>query len=316
MRGHFLPESYLAGFTDPVLEPGRRSRRAWVCTPKTLRWERRGPRSIAVRRDLYIVSDGKGGKDDTVEKRILCTVEGEFVRIVRDVIRARGAFTKYDRAMFAAFVAFMMVRMPGQLEKLREQIPEAWKVVLTAWRDHLRRNPDEFERLKARAEAETGRPFNITLEEFDPTGVRITTDRAGVVATVFGDISPLAQSVANMEWSFASATPPDYFITSDWPILLLDGTGNSPNDWGRGLLERDARLTLPLSRDIALIAHWNENWPAHYEATSDQVFAFNLCAATRAQDLYVAPKQEFPGSAKIMWKIERDAASREENRSK
>ena len=86
---------------------------------------------------------------------------------------------------------------------------------------------------------------------------------------------------------------------------------NSPSVWFPALLEPDAQLTLPLSREITLFAHWRPGGLPHYGVSEDQVRTFNLLSSTRARDLYVAPKPVFPGHDEILTKIEREAAAPE-----
>jgi len=298
MKHHILPKCYLNGFTDPDVEPGREPH-VYIATPTATDWRRRSPKNVAAKTEYYSFENEAGERDLTVEE-MLSLVESSFARRMREFIEPRRDLDDDAKIELALFMAMMFVRVPAVHENLaRFEVDHATKILQM---EHaiFKKDPSAFTAFKKRHLEENGLDLeSLSPDDFDPKNYELSVDHGGTVTMAFSIVTDISPIICAMNWRFFIAKPPDYFITSDYPLALINPKVRHP-----GLAQEHVELSLPLSRSVALFATWNaEPRRTWFDANTRQVRAMNLRTATYARDLYVGPKPDFPGEPEVRAKL-------------
>jgi hypothetical protein len=287
-KSHFLPQFYLAGFTAS----GRVDDDLYVVDQATLREWPSCPKKAATERDLYVVELGPGEDPDVIEK-IFSRLEGEFSRVLRDIIARRELpRDAVDFNWFLNFVASTATRIPhmrevmaGVIDKatkaeLRQQLAtaEGWarfrEVVVAA--GHQLRNV-QHEVYKRFAESEG---YSVNLDQ---------TTHVQMMVTQL--IDALLPALAERHWSLGIADDdvPD-FVCSDMPVGVFPVRGA---DIGKpiNLLSRETMLSFPINRRLVALARYNKRSPVQV-VTAPGVRLFNYWTISSARQVF-SPSPDF-----------------------
>lgn len=165
--GHYLPQTYLKGFTDPQPAPGRKPS-LWVATLRDPSWKLWGVKGTAAMRDYYILRDRSGGRDETIEKALSDT-EGRFKQAMEDAVLPRLPLGARARGIIAEFAALMMVRLPIQHEGIKRSSTDTVRLVMQRMRSVHGKTEESWKRYLQKMERETGESFEgLTPDHFDP----------------------------------------------------------------------------------------------------------------------------------------------------
>jgi hypothetical protein len=125
-KSHYLPKFYLAGFTAN----GEAEADLYVFDQTTLREWPSCPNKAATERDFYVVDLGPTEDPDVMEK-VFSRLEGDFSRVVRDIIARRQLPTDdADFNWFLNFAASMVARTPRTRKLAAGAIDKATKAEL------------------------------------------------------------------------------------------------------------------------------------------------------------------------------------------
>src|SRR6266496_1117855 len=105
---HYLPASYLAGFTENPSQPTVHVYEVGQSIRKT------SPRREARIRDLYLVR-GEGVTGDEVEQ-YLSRIESDGIAVIRNIVVGERLFSADERKALALFMGLMFTRTPAALE--------------------------------------------------------------------------------------------------------------------------------------------------------------------------------------------------------
>jgi hypothetical protein len=223
---------------------------------------------VAAGLNLHTYDDGSGNYDHRVE-RMLSALEGRFRPALRKLLDG-GFVTGEDQAWIAAFVMSMRSRVPSEVEPANKFFSEIIQDVVDPRREH----------------------WEITAE-YPWTLVHVL--RAGMEC---GEI------IMRMGWRIATSDPPNFFITSDRPVAVIDPSYRG-GFWGVGLANQDVEVTIPLSRTVALIAGWKYPGKGPAEAPVGLVEQINIRTSQSATRELIAPAAWFPGVEECLRRFHR-----------
>jgi hypothetical protein len=101
-RHHFLPKSYLEGFT--------KDEKVWVYDRTRNEFRQQSPRDTAVIRDFYVFENAKG-EDDYGLEVYFSRIEGKAKATIRD-LEKQAQISPDARLNLALYISFLMVRSP------------------------------------------------------------------------------------------------------------------------------------------------------------------------------------------------------------
>jgi hypothetical protein len=254
-RNHFVPASYLAGFTNSRSRVGTLAvyERTVGAPVRLLR-----PQDVATKRDLYVRDLGHGQLDDQVERLLADHVDGPFAPI-RDrlafgaevgMLPSISAVSPADREVLARFAAFQMLRTPEEREATR-WLGEFSSHALMS--EKLGRNGEVrryFEQLRGSIftdrEVESLRttllnlsPLRRQTQDWLPRTVRIAIR--------------LAEALLDMKWRLIRASHGLEFVTSDMPFVCVRrGASSRERTLGAAIGESGFEATLALSPGVVL----------------------------------------------------------------
>lgn len=297
-RHHYLPRFYLKEFTDPATPAGYQPY-VWVRTPDQ-RWRKRGPANVAEKSGYYSFVDEEGVERQEIEK-MFAQIESIAASIYRDPVSRERPLSFQHRWEFATFVAILQARIPVTIEHLQEHLAEVARRTLAIVQEVHRDDPAKWEaykeRLKRRAGVDLG---DMPVDALDPARYKITASRIAALGFTLASIGEIGYLIAQMGWEFLVSRSGSYFITSDYPVGVVEPVSLTPSP---GLTMRFVEITVPLSRTLALLCGWKApggtRWRLASENAIEQV---NLRTALRARTV-IAPTPAFPGSDRIVQAI-------------
>jgi hypothetical protein len=224
---HYIPESYLKGFTD-------KQGSLWVCERfKPIRESK--PKLEANLPDYYTHADN-GERDETAEN-VLMQAESRAAQIVRKLANPQCKLTPEDAGRVVIFIAFMFARVPSWRENLdnvaAQVAPE--RIVKTA------SEKKEFYRIWADLEKKNGKPLGMEPEKLRQYILKGEYDlkqgsKGFNLGAMFTSAFSAVKQLATMGYQALYAPEGSFFLTSDSPVFTLqpDGTGQATIGVGFG----------------------------------------------------------------------------------
>jgi hypothetical protein len=298
-KHHTTPKFYIKGFCDPDVS-STQGPLVWVHHPGS-GWIKGRPKSVSVQSGYYSLPH-EAGKDPDELERFLSHVESVAAQIIRGKVMSKTPLTESERLELSLFIATMQARAPGQHEHVGEFVAEIGRHVLAVGVHEMKQDRRKWEAFKQWFESDTGEslPEEFGPEDLDPNGgrYRLATERAVSVALSFTNIEMVAQIIEAKGWRLLVSSPPNYFITSDYPFGIYD-PATEGTIYGPTLASRTTQISIPLTRTIALVAQGQLKGTQWVSVTEGDVAAINARTAMRA-NLLIAPKTTFPGSDRIV----------------
>lgn len=242
-RHHYLPQAYLAAFTDTGQKDGQFN----VLDVQSGRSFRTSPINVAAERDFNRL-DIEGYSPDVIEQA-LAPFEGQAVAAIRKVIETEEFPSADDWNWILNLLGLIAVRNPQLRESFnysREQVMHRIGDLLVSdkkiWDHHVKKARESgqdiddnvsFEEVKQFVE---GRKYQI---EFSP---------GGNLRVEFHAFDKLLPILGQRTWSVLVAPPggPE-FICSDHPVTLVwKGSRFGPVGYG----SRDTEVFFPLGRRV------------------------------------------------------------------
>jgi len=300
---HYIPQFYLKQFTDPETPKGHQSY-LWIYEFESHKWQRRAPKNIASKPDFYTFLDEDGKRRDEIEKD-LSTVEAKTASLCRHKIANRQPLEDEERAIMAQFLALMMTRVP----RIHNKYDSFLSKIMADKIEMYKARPEALKALQQRYEKDTGRklPEDFDASYFDPSRYRISVPKKLLLEMMISPIQDLTNIIYRMTWTLLHTAAPAWFITSDSPFSMWNPKSNS--SWhGHGLLYQDIEVCLPLSREISLLATWNEEMQRQIDLPQGLVAEVNRSSIVSADRFIFSPRKNFIGSQylKFMRKQKRD----------
>jgi Protein of unknown function (DUF4238) len=269
---HFVPQCYLAGFTDKRTKQGR----LWVCDFTARRVFQQRPKNVAFEVDFNRFETTNGHADE-LERAF-----GEFERHVASVIVqivTTGLMPPDDKLSYLVnFITLLAVRHPA----MRESMDRARKRLYRVIGDMLASDEQLFRSQIQRAH-DSGfvRSNNFPFSRFRDFVRRgeyvITIPREDHIQRELKVFDKLLADVGNRHWSLivAAEDAPD-FITCDRPSSLVY-----------------RQLVFPLTARFALLADKERPWREHITADTRGVAELN------SRLLHIAQRQIYSRTSRI-----------------
>lgn len=242
-KHHFVPRSYLAGFTE-----GGKKDSPFHVVNKKAQYRTATPASVAYENDLYNI-DMPDVAPDYVEKWIGENIEGSAMPVIAEIVRAQILPVKDSEAFvsFMIFTAFLYTRHPIQRNSLDHvtsalsnliidmtlSSKEQYEHIIKEMRDAGHIVPDaEYEKLKEHSEDD------FIIKAHPNFYLKI----------LFETLTDAARVIAARPWDLYISGNKD-FVGSDCPFCLV-----SPDGQPVGLGSKRARIVIPLNRRMALVS--------------------------------------------------------------
>ena len=256
---HIIPRCYLKQWVDPNTPTGQ----VWIFERNSKIGKKRSPKKILSKTDFYTLK----GKDYRIENT-LAQIENDYARIFEEKIKNKIPLTKYEHAVFCAFVAAMFLRTSRHkenVENLYDQIIEM---------------TESFEKAK-------GIPPNES--------VRLKTLREDAHKLNIIKMAPhITQTLLEMNLAFFCSENAGAFITSDAPCYLF----NSSLQWkigpwaSPGFMQRHVEVRIPLSTGILATFSWANNFRGYLKINQDWVHEQNRMTRSRSHEYFIANSQK------------------------
>lgn len=268
---HFVPESYLAAWTDPDTPAGHEPFVHLFSRDGTAH-KKRAPANVLKQKDLYTIFNGQD-RDLRIEDTFAIW-EKEFVR-VRRKLDVEDFGDGDDAADLFAFVGAMLARPPQRIAHHKQQ----WEHILKVARS-IKINPDAppLPRIpssdgQSLSIAEVQSFVDAPMATWFPENVAASVE---AISTLFG-----CDVLVNV-----SEHP---FLTSDSPATIYHPPRKAGAIYPRGLKWPGCEITFPISPRMALLfRHKKPGIHAFINADWEAVFQMNFRTITRARSVFVS----------------------------
>ncbi|HHT9106748.1 MAG TPA: DUF4238 domain-containing protein [Candidatus Wujingus californicus] len=295
---HYIPQFYLREFTDTETPNGYEPY-VWRYEHESKKWKNKSPQNIALKPDFYSFVDQKGKRRDEIEKG-LSIIEGKTASIYRNKIYNRQYLSNQEKATIAEFIALMVTCVPS----FRNIVDSSTSEMAIRIMEMYKARPDATKKFKEEYERDIGKKLPDDFDEswLDPSRYKINTTKNFLLKTMVS-LSEIAKIIFKMSWTFLHTTEKAWFITSDNPFSMRNPKSNSP--WyGHGLMSQDIEVTIPLSKQICLLATWEKGlWP-HINVPQLVVEELNHDRIEASDKFIISPRKDFIGSQYLKYKTE------------
>ncbi|MBM4064561.1 MAG: DUF4238 domain-containing protein [Planctomycetes bacterium] len=277
---HYIPQFYLREFTDPETPNGHEPY-VWIYEHESKNWKKKSPKNIASKPDFYSFVDQEGKRRNEIEKG-LSIIEGKTASIYRNKICTRQCLTLQEKATIAEFVTLMITRVP----RFHNIIDSSTSEIVIRMMEMYKARPDAVKKFKEEYEKDIGKKLPDDFDEswFDHSRYKINASKSFILETMVTQID--AKIIFDMTWTFLHTSEKAWFITSDNPFSMRNPKSNSP--W--------YGHSIPLSRQICLLATWNKGLRPHIDVPQLVVEELNHDRIAASDKFIISPQNDFIGS--------------------
>jgi hypothetical protein len=297
---HLIPAFYLRHFTDP--SAATPDPYLWVYDPETKSWKRRAPKNVATKRHYFSYTDEAGELHHDMDE-FLQRVENVTAPLLAKRLASPIQLNEEDQGTLAIFVATMMIRPESFHDSIVGSLGEVVSMTHALQLHHWRQHPESFDAFKRDYRNKTGDDSfdSLTVDQIEAIQLQASVNRGFAISAALQTVPNSAKIVLGMDWQIVKATAPDFFTTSDRPFMMLwPDNPYQPGSFHHavGLAHRHIEVTLPLTRETALLARWPEDEDAEptvseFHATREQVGQINWRTASQSKLLF-APSPNCP----------------------
>lgn len=290
-RHHFVPQFYLAGFTETGSADGdlyvfdQKQRKRWKSSPK----------DSAFQRDFHAIDAGPGG-DPMIVERALSTLEGKWSTVLRQVIERQALPEDESFGDLMVFVAFMAVRVRRIRETLSKFVDETSKKEIIATFATEKGQASFREFMERQGHSLSDEEFN-QLVAFGLSGqFDVDYEQTWHVQQIVEMATSLAPVLSLRQWVLWPVEPgaPDLIcsdspVTPTWMVPVRGPYSPAFGTW-------NTIVSVPLSRRVALASLMEARLPAK-RLDRTNVAIINSATGRYANQLY-APKADFVWATK------------------
>lgn len=245
--------------------------------------------ATAFEKHLYSVTTDSGERITEIE-RLIGQIEANAAPGFTKLI-ARGSLTEQERMYVASLIALTFVRTNA----FRRMYAEMMGLSLQSTNYIIASDDRMFEAFARDFQRDRGPISEEEMQRLrqhmlDPSGYIMGYSREATLKAmaVHDRLTPLLN---RMRWTLIFAPENRYFITSDNPVTRVVAKEHFHPIYGDGgFLNRDVQVTVPLTPQVCLLAHWNESLPPEVNASSEQAKSINRTRAFYSERFLFAPK--------------------------
>lgn len=291
-KAHFVPVSYLRGFTHDD-----KNKMTYAYSPKAGVFTT-SIRDICTKKYIYRLEEAEDGNLDYIEDTLANKIEPKYLQWLK-TIEEKRALDNPAIADLSIFITLQHLRVPGSLKFLHDQQVAAWKGYAkeqlkelykdaerdSLWKAFQREQPEHYEQVIAQyPEWKNGLPKEIIEKMVNEEGITLKIDprKNNVLVSMIDLIMPTADQFLRRTWNFLFAPDGTEFITSDMPAFVAIPTGKGVIHFTQGGFGRtDAVIFFPLSKNVCVVIGGTEYVQNFYLATDEKVDEINRIVATR-----------------------------------
>ncbi len=247
-RHHYLPQSYLAGFTDS----GTREGRLYVLSYEDgRRWEGT-PDKIGHQRDFYRL-DGVEGEDAFALERAFNDIEDPAAAAIRHIAET-GRLPEDDEqfSYLINFIALMSARVPQTRANVARPLKRMWEMLLQIELSSRERFEAIVEHARRAGEQIPSVDYEDVKRAFEQEKVILEVSQAQHLDTLLNIADTLVPLLGMRHWVLMRATGAEFFV-SDHPVSLVWTVPRPPSIYGPGFGIQGTDVTFPLTKTIALL---------------------------------------------------------------
>jgi hypothetical protein len=285
-RHHYLPQAYLAAFTDTGTKDGR-----FYVLDSSGACFRTTPKSVAAERDFNRV-DVEGKPIDIIEQEF-ATFEDSATQAIRNVNRMQTFPNDEDYNWIINLLCLIAVRNP----QLRKSFNRSRELAIRVIEDLLVSDENIWAtNLKKAQEAGYVGESSISFEEYKRSikegEYKIEFAPAGNLRVEFRVFDKILQLLGRRTWSLfvASSSGPD-FICSDHPVALTWKNSANRGPIGYGL--KNTEIFFPLGPKTGFYGVYEEPLSAIVHMNPAQVAMMNTRVAQSAERHVFSARETF-----------------------
>jgi hypothetical protein len=275
-RQHFVPQFYLRRFASLVPREEIWTYDATLGTVRSSTVENTG-----FERYLYSPKLKGGSRIDDLED-FMSKIENRAASLY-DRLLGGASIIGQDRADLASFFALMFVRTDSFRRQYAKMSVNQTQFKLQTIAAHDGAFANFFSRLQVDRGAisdEEKDKMRDAMNRFDKFTVTISKDWSLRALRFHDTLAPL---LFDMRWVIMRANPPDYFITGDNPFVKALPDRYRNRFVGEGFANRRIEVTVPLSSNRCLLAHWQKEPLGTFDLSRHDVKATNRLRAIFAE---------------------------------
>ena len=267
---HFVPQGYLAGFT----EGGTRDGRLFVFDRVSRSVFQTKPRNVGAERDFNRID--ADGQDPDVLERALGEFEGRAISVIRG-IQASGELPADEKFSYVLnLMALLIVRNP----RSRKNMNNARRHMVRVIGDLLASDKLLFEHHLAKAKEDEFVPqdaevsFEVMRQFIHDDQYTVTVSTSESLSLELAGFDNALRLLGSRYWSLVTAAvdAPD-FVTCDHPVTPVFKDPSRRGPIGYGLPETE--VSFPLNTRQALLGVLEAPLAVRIEAQADQVADIN-----------------------------------------
>lgn len=286
---HFVPQGYLAGFTDD----GTRNGRLTVFDLVSRSIFQTKPRNVAAERDFNRI-DLEGRTPDDLE-RALGEFEGKATSAIRRIQESGGPPTADELSHIVSLMTLLVVRNPQSRRAMNAARRHEVRII----GDILTSNRRIYDHHVAKAQRDgfirddAGVSFEEMAEFIRGDQYTIEVSTTESLSLELGIVESIFETLASRWWSFvtADAEAPD-FVACDHPVAVVFKDRRMRGPIGYGM--PGTEVSFPLGSRHAVIGVLEDPFRPQIIARAEQVASLN------SRTVYHADRQVYGKSPRVL----------------
>jgi hypothetical protein len=283
-RHHYLPQFYLKGFIDPDNSP-----HIWVYDKEGEDIIKSTARDIAVEKHYFSFIDVQGKRDSETLENMIAKIEKDTADVVKKILSYKPITTD-EKALFAIFISYMMIRPPNYRKNIENAFAESTKIMMQFMASNKKVFKASIKRFEKNTNTKIGMPIRkLRNSILDDSQYEIKTNPEVSLEMSFSHLDKLAEIFFNMKWAFLTADEKIKFLTGDNPLHYFDPTYRK-SLLGVGLINENIIVTLPISQNLAAIGTWKGK-DGYFQANTQMIKNINRSTVVAALRFVFASKK-------------------------
>ena len=276
---HYLPQTYLKGFSTPTDEVWRFDRSSRTLKP--LR-----PAVIGAENDLYSIVDANGISQN-LESQWFSPLDSTFAPLLQK-LQLAAELSAHEMYQLAMFTAYMRVRTPASIREAELRLRQI-DSHLGVPRDSVRYHSKDPNPSGNREER-----FVLTKEQSEeiPTARGNACDRNDALQLLISTGKDLARALLNLDWTLLVAPNGRSFIAADSPFMTIPPALHDVDLEGVGPLTPGAITFMPLSASLCMrFANVEPQGLSRRQLDGAAVRSLNTCQVLNSERFVYSPSE-------------------------